>query len=270
MLSSNLTRVGADCSTPALLEPAQTAIDQAQAAVSRSLALLAGQPACDRVRRDFHSGVEEGLCGDLTQAVVGVLLWQGVCGGLLLLLAALLPALWHSHWLPPMSCACQVGGWRRRIRRLARSSEAITTRMLSTRLLTDEPLLQPLSAAPAVWAAQPSSSSGGGTPAGHRSALEISGVGDEPRQSGAGSRTSGAGRSSVGAAASASGAGPSNGSACGEEPRGYFSERASGSSRVDSPAPDSQRRKAVAPRGAKNSQPPSDVAAGEDSDSGSN
>lgn len=261
MLSSNLTRVGAGCSTPVLLEPAQRAIDQAQAMVTHNLALLAGQPACDRVRRAWHNGVENGLCGDITQAVVGVLVWQGVCGGLLLLLAALLPALWHSHWLPPMSCACQMGQWHHRFRRLAQSSDTITTRLLTT----DEPLLQPLSAASAASAAQPSSSPGGRTPAGRRSALELSGAGEEPGLSAGGG---GAGRSSAGAAASASGAGPSNGSASGEGPRGSFSESVSGSSRVNSPASDPNRRKAVAPSDVRCS-PPSDVLVGEGSDSDS-
>jgi hypothetical protein len=266
MLSSNLTGVGAGCSTPALLEPAQRAIDQAQAVVAQNLELLASQAACDRVRRDFQQGVEEGLCGDLTQGVVGVLLWQAICGGLLLLLAALLPLLWHSHWLPHMTCACEMDPWRRRFRRLVRGTESITARMLSTRLSTTEPLLQPLSAPPAASAAQPSTSGGVGTPVGHRSALELSGAEDEPRLSGGRSYTFGAVRSSAGAAASAGGAGPSNGSA--EEARGGLPERASGSSEVDSP--NSRGRKSHAARDTRrSSSPPSDRVADEESDSGS-
>jgi len=176
-LSSNLTALGAPCASSALLQPAKRAIVEAQGNVAHIFAVLEGDAACNRVQRDFHDGVEIGLCTDLTQGVVGVLLWQCMCGGLLLLLAALLPTLWHSHWLPPMSCTCRTEPWRRRFRRLMQHSESLTDRLLPAAEPVREPLLEPLSA-PAAITASPLLTANRPDAEG-QSNLELNGAGDD-------------------------------------------------------------------------------------------
>ena len=71
------------------------------------LAPFGGQGACGgngTVAELFASGVLQGVCGDVVSGFVGIFLYQLIAGTLLLLLSLLLPALWHSHQLPPLQC----------------------------------------------------------------------------------------------------------------------------------------------------------------------
>ena len=52
----------------------------------------------------FASAIEQAVCEDAASGFVGIFRYQLQGGLLLLLLSLLLPALWHSHALPPMTC----------------------------------------------------------------------------------------------------------------------------------------------------------------------
>jgi len=61
----------------------------------------------------FASGVQQGVCEDIAAGFVGTFLYQLIGGMLLLLVSLLLPALWHSHQLPPLVCRRpQMPQWR--------------------------------------------------------------------------------------------------------------------------------------------------------------
>jgi len=202
-LGASLGRLSPNCSTPALLGPAAIALKSTEALVHDSLAALDGQRACDRVLRGFRQGVEEGLCGELTQGVVGVLVWQAVCGLLLLLLAAMLPALWHSHWLPPLVCDAEP--WRRRLRRAMERSGAVAERLLPTEAAEEDPSLAPLGALPDASLGPAGSLATGAAGA----LLDLGEALDGARASG--SCSSGAGATSAGAIPTADSAPPRRG-----------------------------------------------------------
>jgi len=59
----------------------------------------------------FEQGIEVGVCEDVVAGFVGTFLHQLIGGLLLLLLSLLLPGLWHSHQLLPLTC--RLASWPR-------------------------------------------------------------------------------------------------------------------------------------------------------------
>ena len=73
-------------------------------AIADVLGPLGGVEACGGkgvVAELFQSGAVDGLCGQVGIGFVQLWFWQLCTGGILILTSLVLPALWHSHNLPP-------------------------------------------------------------------------------------------------------------------------------------------------------------------------
>ena len=70
--------------------------------------VVGGRSACGgntsgNVIYDHAVRTADALCTDLAQGFTQLFFWQACAGGVLLLLSATMPGLWHSHHLPPPS-----------------------------------------------------------------------------------------------------------------------------------------------------------------------
>ena len=142
VMNATLAQLSTDCGA----DPSFAVLQQAGAVVLSEMPyVLDGVGGCGGtgpVGELFRDGVGDGLCVDMANGVIGVFAWQALSGVLLLVLSLLLPLLWHSHLLPPMTCR------RPRIRQWFQMTEEDTTEMSSEDDAEEEPSLQPLEAAP--------------------------------------------------------------------------------------------------------------------------
>jgi len=104
-LLANLTQLS-ECAAEAtrvesLLHPMQSLSQDV-------LDLMAECGGRGQIGQMFEEGVGHGLCVSAADGIISVFMWQVSCGILLLLLTVLLPWLWHSHHLPPLSCQCEL------------------------------------------------------------------------------------------------------------------------------------------------------------------
>jgi len=99
-LLSNLSNVTRCSPFVDVLSSSLATLQQRTAATRHSLADCGADGTIGRL---FKSGVEQGLCTSAPAGITAVFVWQAACGAMLLLLTALLPWLWHSHHLPPLS-----------------------------------------------------------------------------------------------------------------------------------------------------------------------
>merc|ERR1719436_717204 len=105
-LEANITDISPSCTATAI-EPLRADVQAVLNSTGRELDLIGTCGGKGRIGELFDTAIVQGLCEDMMTGVVSVFVWQMACGLLLLLLAVLLPGLWHSHFFPPMACRCR-------------------------------------------------------------------------------------------------------------------------------------------------------------------
>jgi len=103
-IEGNITEVRTSCSA---VEPLLVDVQSVLKSIEQQLDLMATCGGKGAIGELFDQGIVHSLCVDMMAGVVGVFVWQLACGGLLLVLAVLLPGLWHSHFFPPMFFRCR-------------------------------------------------------------------------------------------------------------------------------------------------------------------
>jgi len=103
-LDANITALDPSCSSDESLRDAVRAVLNITRRERPFIDTCNGAGAVGQL---FDQGILQGLCNGMMTGVVDVFKWQLVCGILLLLLAVILPRLWHSHFFPPMACSCR-------------------------------------------------------------------------------------------------------------------------------------------------------------------